>query len=362
MIKKIFISLFSILFLINVLVFNISAEEVMGSDTSTDVTESVTDTETLVPSEPSTPETSTAYLDFVAKIEAYASTGYDVTVLYTSDSVDRKGVSTEPYTDTLKFETGFIITVDTSLGVEVYDDPSTAHIEGIRVNGQEVNSRIIPIDLDNPQEYIVEVRLVYSEGLLGTLAKISNGEFDWNTIMQEPVLAMQLVYYAIAALSTILGGFGVLVSKKKKVKTADDIASKVDERVREGCTTFAVAYTDVLKENLVPIFNDLVHTNQAVIKALTLSTSKNKEAPVALLDLLKEVSDVNVEKTIDEAREEVLKNIALTEEKRENIHNVLHNIANGTYQEVHHAQKIKTGTVREVTQTTSEKDETKSLF
>jgi hypothetical protein len=349
--KKAFSILLSVLFLISVFTFGTYAED----------TEVVTDSiETTVDTTPS------AYSEFVAKVEAYASTGYSNSIVYTSDSVKSKGVTLEPYTDTVKFETGFVIKTDLDLGIEIYDDPTTDVIEGVRVNGQEITSYIVPIDLDTPQDYLVEVRLVYADGLTGTIAKISDGNFDWETLMQEPLLAMQVFYYAIAALSIIIGGMGALSSKKKKVKTADDIAAKVDARVQEGCETFAVAYSAVLKENLLPVFHTMVDTNKAVVKAIALSTSKNKEAPVALLDLLKDVSDVDVEKAIDNAREEVIKNIANTDAKRAAVRDVLSHIADGTYQEVHRVKEPKPISESEsepkASETVTEADKTKSVF
>jgi hypothetical protein len=305
-----------------------------------------------------------AYTKFISKLNEYASLGYTTNVKYTPDSVRNNGVLLEPYTDTLNLEAGFIIVSDLDAGVKIYDDPSTEIIDGIRVNGNTITSYKVPIDLDNPQHYIVNVKLDYADGILGSLAKISDGKFDWEVLMEEPVLLIQAGYYLIAAISLIVGGLGVATSKRKKVKTADEIACKVDERVHEGCETFAVAYSDVLKENLLPIFHEMVATNQAVIKAITLSTSKNKEAPVALLDVLKQVSDVDVEKAIDEAREDVLRNIALTDAKRAAIHNVLTHIADGTYQEVHNVAESKQPQTKlsQTTKDTSQNDETQSLF
>lgn len=348
--KKVLSILLSVLFLISVFTLGTYAEN----------TESVSEsTETVA-------NISSAYSEFVAKVEAYASTGYSHSIIYTSDSVKSQGVWLESYMDTVKFETGYIIKTDLDLGIKIYDDPATDVIEGVRVNGREITSYTVPIDLDTPQNYLVEVRLVYAEGLTGTIAKISDGNFDWETLMQEPLLAMQILYYAIAALSIIIGGLGALASKKKKVKTADDIAAKVDARVQEGCETFAVAYSAVLKENLLPIFHTMVDTNKAVVKAIALSTSKNKEAPIALLDLLKDVSDVDVEKAIDDAREEVVKNIANTDAKRAAVRDVLSHIADGTYQEVHHVEKSKPISELkpepEASETITEADETKSVF
>ena len=343
--KKLFAVLLSVLFLFNVLCIAAYAEEVVDSEPVLEST------------------SSTVFEEFRAKVEAYASTGFSNTVSYTSDSVSYKGVSLEAYTDTLKFETGFVVRTNLQPGVEIYDDPTTDVIEGIRVNGNAITNLKIPVDLDNPQNYLVEVRLVYAEGLLGTVAKISNGDFTIQTIMEEPLLVLQLVYYIIAAISIVVGGLGACASKKKKVKTAEDIASIVDIRVKEGCEAFAVEYADLLQTNLLPIFNNVVDTNKAIVKAVTISTSKTKEAPIALLDVLKEVSDVDIEKTIDEARQKVLKNIEDADTRRAAVRSVLERIANGTYQEV---QNVKTNEETESSSEDIEKItkniETKSIF
>lgn len=316
--KKILTALLSILVLFSVLATPIFAEE--GPDTE--------------PLEPTG-----AYEEFVAKVEAYAATGYEPTVTYTPDSIVSEGIYLEPYSDTLKLELGFTIVPDLPLGIKIYDDPTTPIIEGVRVNGEVISDYKVAVDLNTPKPYIVEVRLVYAEGLVGTLAKISNGDFNWETILDEPLIIMQGFYYILAALSIIIGGLGLSVSKKKKVKTADEIAAQVDTRVKEGCETFAIQYADLLKTNMLPVFNTVVDTNKAVVKAITLSTSKTKEAPVALLDLLKEISDVDVNKAIDDARQEVLKHIADADAKRAAIHETLSHIAQGTYQEVRNVEQ-----------------------
>lgn len=307
-----------------------------------------------------------AYDVFVSKLEKYTSTGFSNRIVYTVESVRNKGVTLNPYTDYVKFETGFTITPCLDLGISIYDDPSTDIIEGIRVNGSTVTSYTVPIDLDNLQNYTVEIRLVYSEGVLGTLAKISDGNFNWNTLIEEPLLLMQGLYYILAVISVLAGSFTMLISKRKRVKTSDEIASKVDERVHEGCETLSVAYASVLQDNLLPLLNTVVETNQAVIKAVTLSTSKSKEAPVALLDVLKNVSDVNIEQDIEHARQEVLKNIEDTDIKRAAIREALSHIANGTYQEVHRedgTQHIPKPTAESSDLSdSSETSETKSVF
>lgn len=317
--------------------------------------------------------TPTAYEEFVAKVEAYASTGYEPTIVYTSDSVHSHGVLLDPYIDTLKFEMGCNISVDLPMGIVVYDDPTTNIIEGIRVNGAEITSYAFPVDLDNPQTYIVEVRLVYADGLTGTLAKISNGEFDFKTIFEEPLLALQAGYYILAAFSLIVGGLGMASSKKKKIKSAEDIANLVavraesistqaDLKLEEARANMLEQCTYFLENSLLPVFNTIVDANKTVTKAIALSNSKSKEAPIALLDTLKNVSDIDTEKVIEDAKQEFLKHMADADEKRNQMRQILANIAQGTYQEVHHAETDTPKPEQEPVPKNTEPDEPQSVF
>lgn len=324
--KKILYSILCIILTFNLFTFCSYAE---------DVTEYVPELET----EPGVETTSTgynaAYEAFYAQIEQFANSGYDVYVNYTSDSVCDYGIVVDPdvdilaYTVSLKINTSYLPS-----GVEIYDDPATDIIDGIRIDGAEITSYTVPIDLSVPRDITVAVKLVYSDGVLGTLAMISDGNYDWSVLLQDPLILMQGAYYFIAALSLIISAIAAFKAKKKKVKTAEEIAAQVDAKVKEGCDNMSLLTAELLQQMFLPIFTEAVNSNKSVVKALTLSTSKNKEAPVALLDLLKEVSDVDTTKIIEEARESVLKNIADVDAKRELTRNILSQIATGTYQEV----------------------------
>jgi hypothetical protein len=284
---------------------------------------------------------------------------YDCNVVYTPDSVRNKGVWLEPWADTLRGTVGFTISTDLDFGTEIYDDPETDYIDGIRINGEVVTSKVYTIPLDNPQDYIVDVKIVYMESLAGDIARISDGTYDWAKLLENPIVIMQIIYYAIAAISIIVGGIGALCAKKKKVKSADDIASAVQVQVSAGIDAFAIQFADMLKDQLLPIIQNSVDTNKSVVKAVALSTSKSKEAPVALLDTLKEISDVDTERMIEEARQAVLNHIANTDAQRANVRSTLEHIANGTYQEVHNVEK---STEAGLAQAPSKEDEAKSVF
>ena len=295
-------------------------------------------------------------LTLMEKLKAWES--YDVNLTYTPDSVRAEGIWLEPWTDAVKQSAGFKISSDIAFGVEIYDDPATTIIDGIRINGQEVSSLVYTFDLDNPSDTLVEVRLVYSENLLGDIAKMSDGTYNWTELIENPVMLMQLAYYVLAALSIIISSFAALSSKKKKVKTANEIADAVDARVQAGVEAFATQYSEYLKESLLPVISQMVETNKTVVKAITLSTSKAKEAPIALLDVLQEVSDVDAAKLIDEARASVLKNMSESEKKRAAMQAALHNISTpDTTREVSNDVSKENNTPEG-----SEENEAKSVF
>lgn len=277
---------------------------------------------------------SAAYDALYAQIKRFADSGYEVRVVYTSDSVRTSGLIVEPYVDALKLDVGVKISSNLESGVKIYDDPSTEIIDGIRIDGAEITTYTPSLDFSKSQDIVVAVKLVYTDDLFGTFAKVSDGNYNYAELLQDPLMLIQILYYGIAAISLIVGGLGVLFSKKKKVKSADEIASKVEAKAKAGYDELKVLVAEVLQNQLAPILNSAVNSNKAVVKAITLSTSKSKEAPVALLDILQQVSDIDTSKIIDEAREQVLKNIADVDAKRELTRTILSQIANGTYQEV----------------------------
>lgn len=266
-------------------------------------------------------------------LEFINNANINVTINYTYDSALFDGMSYETYVDILTKEAGVKIVDKLPIGYMIYDDLSTPHIEGIRVNGEAVTSLNIPIDItaDAPTTaFTVDVKLVYAEGLLGDIARICDGTYDWTSLLSNPIMVVQIVYYILAVLSVCIGIVAFLRNKNKSVKTADEIASKVSECASSELSKIREQVVEVVMAEATPVLNNIMTAAQNVVKAVALSTSTSKEAPIALLDTLKDVSSVDVSKIIDEVRENVSKSIEEAADTKSAELAALHSIAKRT--------------------------------
>lgn len=250
----------------------------------------------------------------------------DVFIEYTHDSISSSGIDYEISVDPFTYIISLSLTKDLSFGHKIYDDPGTEIIDGIRVNGETITSlNNIVIDIAKDTEILIKI--VYTEGIPGLLAKISDGTVTAEELLANPLILMQLVYYVIAVLSIIVGGLGVFKAKKKKIKTADDIASLIDSRTQEAQEALQTKFLSLIDETLLPLIQKTVDTNKQVVKAITLSTSKMKEAPIALLDTLKEIGDIDTNEMLESAKTSVIKNMKQKEKEMAEITEALQNIA-----------------------------------
>ena len=255
------------------------------------------------------------------------------TITYTSDSLATTGLTYDVVIDQLT-ETAYITLIpDFDFGYEIYDSPDTEYIDGIRVNGQTVTSLKIPLEV-GVTSYDILVKVTYSEGTSGTIAKLFSGNLTFDDFVSSPVLLLQGFYYIIAAISLTCSGIGVLKSKKKRVKTADDIASLVDKRAIEVQQEFSKKFIEIVSNNFIPIINSAVSTNQDVIKAVALSTSKAKTAPIELIELLQKSSNNDTVKALENMKQELSRSIALDDKNHTIIAEQLKNIASTSSQEV----------------------------
>lgn len=277
--------------------------------------------------EPSTPEQSWA--DKVT--DAIASKPVTVTVKYSYDSVRSGNVTYETFTDLANGYAGFKIIEDLPMGYEIYDDPSTEYIEGIRVNGERVDSTKILIDYLSDKEsfeYTVEVKVVYADGILGDIARMNDGTYDWSELLSNPVVFLQIVYYGLALLSVTIGIFMLFKNKDKRVKTADEIASKVDTAARSTLEDIKTQVVETVLAEATPVLQNILDNIQNVVKAVTLSTSNAKEAPLALLDTLQNTANASVSKIIDEVRSNVEEHLSTIVADKEANLAALRSIAN----------------------------------
>lgn len=237
--------------------------------------------------------------------EIWANSGCKVSVVYTYDSIRKDGVYAEPYVDILTQTFGAQITTDLDFGICIYDDPETEEIDGLRVNGAPVTSLKIPMTGD-PTDINIAVRLYYKEGVAGDLARISDGTFDWTILLSNPLVLLGALYYAIASITAVVASIAALKSKSKQVKSANEIASAVEERATESVSRLQDIMVAYLDEQVAPVLQRVVGSTQHLVKAMAISTSKSKDAPVAILDTLQEVCDLDATNIIEQAKKSVL--------------------------------------------------------
>lgn len=231
---------------------------------------------------------------------------YNVLFKYTADSTAQAGITYETYSDSILNEVGFKIVEDLPIGHEIYDNPETAYIDGIRVNGNTVDSFKIPVKDETITTYTVDLRIVYSEGVLGDIAKMSDGTYDWSQLLANPVILLQLGYWALAIITVIIGLITSIFGKKTKVKTADEISSNVTNAAEVALVKIKESVTETVIAEFTPVFQTILKDFENVVKAVTLSNSKSKDAPLALLDVLQDtVNSTDVNALIDNIRKTI---------------------------------------------------------
>ena len=265
----------------------------------------------------------------------------DVNIIYTTDSVLSSGVYADSDIDLLSKQVLFVIDVDLPAGYVVYDDPSTEYIDGIRLNGNTVNSYRVPIDYTQDVNYELIVKVAYAEGVTGALAQMSDGTYNWLQLLENPIGLLMGLYYILATLSVFVSLIMILKGKGKKAKTADDIAVAVTNAAE-------TAATNAVEQQILPIVSSFQNTAQAIVKAYALTTSKSKEAPIALLDVLQEVSNTDATAAIEQAKQLIEQSRNIAETSRQETIAKLNSIAH-TSQEV-----VSDGT--EQSQETSKED------
>lgn len=253
---------------------------------------------------------------------------------YTSDSPVAEGLHVRTYTDPISNENGVELVPEFGVGYVLYDDPATDIIDGIRINGEEVTSLRIPLaGVTEATEYVVAVKVTYAEGASGDIAKILDGTFDYTKLLTNPVILFQVIYWACLAITGLAGIVMLGKNKDKKVKTSEEIASKVSENAEEFKEKLIIAVTEVVKAEIVPLAQASVKSGKEAVKAILLSNSKSKDAPTALLDVFKESADIDISNLVDEVRKELEDAMHVQEDARSNTLSELHAIANRANQE-----------------------------
>lgn len=241
------------------------------------------------------------------------------TINYTSDSVVKEGISLEQCTT----ETGDIeynIIVDLPFGYAIYDNPDTQYIDGLQINGRWLES-YENVDFRVGEDTLT-VKTVYAEDFTGTLAQIHDGTFDWWSLLATPIGILTSVFSGTSIASMLGLAINIIRSKKLKVKDINEIAAEskkvAKEAIEKQNTMTQATLKEFLEGVLIPIVSEIRTEMRDVIKAVAISNSKQKDAPLSILEMLEnDTSDEKVKAVIAEAREKFKKALEKEQQSKE---------------------------------------------
>jgi hypothetical protein len=171
------------------------------------------------------------------------------------------------------------------LGYDIYDDADTDYIDGIQMDGEWLTTSWAFADFDPNVEHTITVKTVYSDDISGMFAAAKNGDFS--ALLSNPVTIMQLFYYVLAAVSLGISGIAALKSKKKRVKTGEDIAAKVSDAANNSLDSLKSYAITTVNDMLTPVVTNIQSQYKNLLEAMVLSRSGDENSTLALLELLK---------------------------------------------------------------------------
>ena len=214
-------------------------------------------------------------------------------IVISADSVS-ENILWDVYYDAITDKIMMSVSVDT-FGVCIYDDSETSYIDGIRVNGETVESCKFPIDSTVSNKIVI--RTTYKEDFTGILAQISDGTYDYANLLKNPVALFTIGYYILAMLSVVIGIIAALKGKSKQVKTANEIAGTVDNR--------AYAAFDVFINKLEPVFKHISDSQENIVEAIVLMNSKDPNAHLEAIECLKKMASDNASQVMSKIKTEL---------------------------------------------------------
>lgn len=236
------------------------------------------------------------------------SVSYDITY----DAVTEKNVLTLSVED---------------LGICIYDDSKTSYIDGIRINGETVDSLKFPIDISKENKIVV--RTVYKEDFTGTLAQITDGTYDYTNLLTNPVGILITAYYVLAFVLTLGSVIAMFRGKNKKIKTSEDIANAVDTRAKEAFNLMSDKISEVLK----PFVQSMYDTQETIVEAVVLMNSKDPNSHLEALECLKKIASTDVMSAISKVGTELKSVITDTQTHKQHAIDNLTKIAETTQEE-----------------------------
>lgn len=190
------------------------------------------------------------------------------------------------------FDETFLVDIKFSqaklLGYKIYDNPETPYIDGIKWDDEWLDADWTVYNVDFSKEHSLVLKTVYTDDYAGMVVAAKDG--DWSLMLKNPETILKLVYYIIATISILVGGFSLFRNKKFKFNIKDQIAEALEKKAEEFKTT-AENKVNQFVEGMTPILKAQEDKYNNIIKGIMLSKSKASEDTLALINLLESATD-----------------------------------------------------------------------
>jgi len=199
-------------------------------------------------------------------------------------------------------------TFDKLLGYEIYDNPSTDYIDGVKINDKWLPKSMYYESFDPTVENVILIKTVYSDDYAGMIMAARDG--DYSLMLKNPENVMKLIYYIIATISILFGGFSLFRNKKFKSKTVQDVENGVMKRIDNFETAVDNKVALIVDQVMIPTIEDISSKYDKIISGLILSKSHATDDTLALIDLLKSASSKEEVERLAESLKSTIKSEA----------------------------------------------------
>lgn len=252
-------------------------------------------------------------------------------VSFTNDSVYKKDVVNMSVVLEEDESKTLLIEEKNLLGYCIYDDLDTPYIDGLRFDEELVYDWKVP-NYDESIEHTLHVKTVYTDDIAGMLAKAKAGDFS--ALLSNPLMIIQMVYYILAGIAVVLGGFGLAKSRKGKIKDHNQIAASVTTAADNSFNALSNVVGVVVEDILVPIVGKIQEQNNGILEALILSRGDDAESKLAMVDLLKKAATgFDPNQLVTETKARIQKALDEAKKAKEEVMSDVHKIATGEGEE-----------------------------
>ena len=271
---------------------------------------------------------------FLATLALATPSVAPISVNFTKDSVYKYESIITP-TEVKEQENGLytiVLEEDKLLGYQIYDNPETAYVDGLKFDDEFVTNYVIT-DVDFNVEHTILVKTVYTDDVAGMLMAAKNG--DWSRVLSNPLIVLQLIYYILAAISVVVGVIIAVKGKSKGSKTVNEFGIELNTlfntKVSDLSTNLQDALINLVTSLTLPMYTEMQAQNKDLLSALILSQSGDENAKLALIDLLKNSASKDVNLLSEEIKNNIRNANLASALLKSNAENTIKEIANGNF-------------------------------